>query len=122
MSYETKTKAGWLEAVSEHRGKLRELIAGYHPSARKPAKETSMPITAPAAERACNEIRREIREEHPEDPLREWDRALADGDVGKIMSLLEAAWFGVPESTSCWQITGFKEAVDLMDDPPDEGE
>jgi len=41
-------------------------------------------------------------------------------DISKAMKLLNDAWFGVPESTDCWQIYGFKEAVDLLDDPPEE--
>lgn len=32
------------------------------------------------------------------------------------------AWFGVPESTSCWSIPGFGQAVDLLDDPPEDQE
>ena len=35
------------------------------------------------------------------------------------MSLLNSAWFGVPESTQCWKLEGFKEAIDLLEDPPD---
>lgn len=32
---------------------------------------------------------------------------------------MSETWFGVPESTLCWQIQGFKEACDLLDDPPE---
>jgi hypothetical protein len=115
------------------------LIADYHPSARRPAAlkreavlmtdgeavivdAATMPITAPAAEQACQHVRTQIRKEEPDDPLTRWDRAITSGDIGEIDSLLNGAWFGVPESTGCWNIPGFNEAVDLMDDPPMEPE
>jgi hypothetical protein len=126
----------WLTKAREHQVKLRQLIADYHPSARRPAayqKEAviftdgdvvavdapTMPITAPAAEQACQQVRTLIRKEEPIDPLIRWDNAIANGDVGEIDSLLNGAWFGVPESTSCWSIPGFSEAVELIEDPPD---
>ena len=55
------------------------------------------------------------------DPCREFDIALAAGDIQKVTNLLNDAWFGVPESTRCWQIEGFTEAVGLLEDPPDDG-
>lgn len=126
----------WLQKVSDNAGVLRQLIADWHPSARRPAaiqRESvlftdgdavavdapSMPITAPNAERACQWIRQDIRAKEPADPLSRWDKALSDGDVGEIMSLLESTWFGVPESTDCWNIPGFAVAVNLLDDPPE---
>ena len=65
-------------------------------------------------------MRNQIRKESPDDPLVAWDKAVASGDIGQIMSLLNSAWFGVPEATECWNIPGFKIAVDLLDDPPDQ--
>jgi hypothetical protein len=81
-----------------------------------------MVITAPAPEVACQNIREMIAQEEPDDPLKRWDKALSDGDVGTLASLLDGAWFGVPESTECWNIPGFNEAVNLLDDPPEETE
>lgn len=127
----------WLEKVRINADDLRSLIADWHPSARHPAaiRQRSellsdggavavndcpdMPITAPNAERACQEVRQLIRKEHPNDPITAFDHALAAGDVGVIMNLLNEAWFGVPESRSCWSIRGFSAAVDLLEDPPD---
>ena len=80
------------------------------------------PITAPAAEEACANVRKMIQKEQPDDPLARWDEALAKGDVNEIYSLLSDVWFGVPESTGCWSIPGFGLACDLMDDPPEEEE
>jgi hypothetical protein len=78
-----------------------------------------MPITAEAPEAACENVRQMIRTEEPDDPLVRWNKAVSDGDVGEITALLSSTWFGVPESTACWQIPGFGVACDLMDDPPE---
>ena len=88
-----------------------------------------MTITAPNAEQAAHAVRRAIANEEADkpSPLERFDKALQDKNIGEINSLLNeinsllnSAWSGVPESTSCWRIPGFKEAVDLMDDLPEE--
>lgn len=131
------TQQEWLEAA--RLPVLRELIANWHPSARQPraiqqesvllangeavavpVPEANMTITAPNAEAACQQIRQEIRRQEPTDPVARWDAALAAGNIGELSCLLDGAWFGVPESTQCWQIPGFSEAVALLDDPPEE--
>lgn len=138
MTYKTLTTQEWIEKVQQNASVLREFVGNWHPSARFPealqqesvllmdgdavAVPQSFPITAPAAELACQNVRQMIRKEEPNDPVTRFDQALAKADIGEIMSLLEGAWFGVPESTSCWGIKGFSLAVDLMDDPPDQPE
>ena len=111
------TEAEWIAQVQKHAPELRELIETYHPSNIGPW-TPKLEITAPAAEAACHRIRREIGKEGQR-PGEEFDEALETHDIGALMSLLDATWFGVPESTGCWRIPGFKEAVDLMDDPPE---
>lgn len=137
MTYQVMTKSRWLQTVADNSDSLRQMVSDYHPSARQPAAfkheavlltdgevvevdATSMPITAPNAELACREVRQLIRKEEPVDPVKRWDRALSDGDIATLSSLLSGAWFGVPESTGCWNIPGFDIACDLMDDPPEE--
>lgn len=129
----------WLEKVHANNEILRKFVSEWHPSARNPkaiqkesvlltdgsavaidVPESAMPITAPNAETACRQVRELIRKEEPSDPVARWDKAVASGDIGEILCLLDGAWFGVPESTSCWSIPGFKEAVDLMGDPPEQ--
>ena len=58
--------------------------------------------------------------EEKREPVERFDAALKSGDIDALNQLLSDAWFGVPESTSCWSITGFSECVDLMDDPPED--
>ena len=138
--YVSITKSLWMEKVNKNVEKLRSLLQNYHPASReirlpqyeivevdgdKIPIEKIMPITAPAAEAACQNIRREILADakaDPEhsDPLQRFNLAVAQQDIGTINLLLNEAWFGVPESTSCWGIEGFMEAVDLIEEPPEE--
>lgn len=111
-------KQYWLEKVRDNSDDLRDLIRYYHPSAGRCVTRPSMPITAPNAEAACAVVRNQIATEQPSDPVLRFNAAVERGDVGEIMSLLEGAWFGVPESTACWNVRGFSVAVDLLDDPP----
>lgn len=114
------TKSEWLARVAAAAENLRSLIGEFHPWYSKNHPE--YPITAQAAENACNDIRNEIRRENKGDPIVRFNAALTADNIGTLMSLLNEAWFGVPESTACWRIKGFKEAVDLLDDPPEEDE
>lgn len=127
------TTKEWIEQARENAIPLRELLQGYHPRSNYRPKglmievagedvevELRHPITAPNAERACEAVREEIRKKEGDDPLVEFDSALATEDIGKLTCLLNEAWFGVPESTSCWRIPGFHEAVELLDDPPEQ--
>lgn len=133
----TELESTWMQKVLDNATTLRQFVADWHPSARQPkaiqresvlltngdavaisVPEASMPITAPNAELACQTVRTKIRQEQPQNPLERWDKAVEEKNIAEIDSLLNGAWFGVPESTSCWSIPGFKEAVDLMDDPP----
>jgi hypothetical protein len=110
----------WLAKVETNKDALRNLISGYHPAnlfPRSPQSKMDATITAPNAERACEIVREQIRKESFERPDIQFDIALAKQDHETISSLLSAAWFGVPESTSCWGIEGFNVAVDLLDDP-----
>jgi hypothetical protein len=122
MTYQVKTNSQWLQIVNDNASDLRKLIANYHPLATAQKREHYMPITAAAPEAACENVRQMIWQEQSGDPLERWDKAVSDGDVSMIMSLLSDAWFGVPESTSCWSIPGFSIACDLMDDPPEDNE
>ena len=122
------TKDEWLAYAKENAPELTLLIANYHP-VRLASLVSNTPqfhdeITAHGAEHACAHIREAIAGEEAEkaDPVSRFQRALAQADVGEIMGLLNSAWFGVPENASCWGLVGFKEAVDLLEQPPDEVE
>ena len=95
-------------------------MRNYHPGVMKAEQLSDFEITAPGAEAASVVIRERIAAETKgRDILAEFDRAVEREDIQALYSILNSAWFGVPESTSCWQIPGFKVAVSLLDDPPE---
>lgn len=113
------TNQEWLDKVRANEQVLINLIGSYHPSMYSGKPPGNLPITARITESACEIVREKIRNETDSSPIGSFKDALEDGNVDIVYSLLSAAWFGVPESTLCWQIEGFKEAVDLMDDQPE---
>jgi len=112
------TKNDWLNQVKENQEKLEYLLDNWHPLNIK--KYGDMTITAPNAERACEVIRNQIINSSPVGhPTVRFKRAIELNDVDTIITLLNDAWFGCPESTDCWQIKGFREAVRLLEDMPE---
>jgi hypothetical protein len=113
----------WLKQARENEAVLVSLVAAYHPANIRPRKnKEKVPayITAPNAERACEVIRKEIRKEFLGIPEEQLKAAIAEGKVDKVTELLNQAWFGVPESIGCWGVEGFREAVALLEDTPDD--
>jgi hypothetical protein len=115
-----KTPEQWLAEVNEHADKLKSLLESYHPANRLPGRRPGDYITAPNAEIAATHVRKAICDASTADPVVEFETARANGDWAKIANLLNEAWFGVPESTLCWKIEGFSEAVALIEELPKE--
>ena len=119
-------KQGWLSLVEQNKQVLRSFIAECHPASPPTwADSPHLPITAPDVEPIVENIRQGIRRDAQQGlemrpPAIQFDAAVATGDVSAIYRLIDEAWFWVPESTGCWGIPGFKEAVDLLDEPPEE--
>lgn len=117
------TEKEWIQQVKMNKDKLRILILTYHPN-RNPLTAryatVNTPITAQGAELACASIRRTIQNKGDLAPEVRFDLALMQDDVEGIEIILNEVWFGVPESTSCWDIPGFKEAVNLLENLPGE--
>ena len=109
----------WVETARRHAKALANLVELYYPASRSDAHRPSLPITAQRAEEASVSVRGSVLRRGG-NPAIEPQEALVSGDHVKIKRLLGEAWFGVPESTSCWGIEGFREAVDLLDDPPED--
>lgn len=120
MTQEVMTSNKWIEKARANAAALRNLIASYHPAATPIVRSTKLPITAPNAEMACDRVRKQIQATAPSNPIHRFDVAMDAGDIPSLLLLLDEAWFGVPESTACWGITGFREAVELMEDPPED--
>jgi len=90
---------------------------------------SDMKITAPGPEVSCSvcseyhpyykKKRGKIAEKIIKDLQEKFQIALDDNDYEEIYSILGEVWYGVPESKDRWSIQGFKELVDLLDDPPE---
>lgn len=108
----------WLTKVKSNEDVLKTFIKEWHPTNLV---RNSMRITAHNAEAASRYVRAQIRNQAERaDPIVRFELALAQSDIIGINNVLNEAWFGVPESTDCWSIKGFREAVELMEDLPEE--
>lgn len=115
------TKTLWLSKVEANREHLLSIIRDYHPRSPQAGQDTTLlPVTAPAAEAtrlAC--LNSELGpKDHKFPPAVRFERALLDKNVRELCTLFDETWMGVPESRSCWQIPGFTQMVDLMEDTP----
>lgn len=105
----------WFQDIERHKEVLISIIEKYHPSRKI---KSDLKITAAKAEKVCELIRSKIKDETKEDVLLLFERALKEENVTVILRILNDVWFGVPESTDCWKIPGFKELVDLIEEAP----
>lgn len=114
------TTAEWLEKCRRNRRNLLRLIGDWHPGSRPHIRnETAQFAPQAACNTVCNKILQEGRWLMPG---QQFLAALDRSDVGTAHRILSETWFGVPESTACWSLLGFADAVDLLDDPPDDWE
>lgn len=121
-----ETKEAWVSYARANEDILTSFILNWHPASNNFGFSLSddLEITASAPENACGVVRAKIAQEEASKsaPKDRFKKALLESDVDEIYSLLNSAWFGVPESTSCWGVTGFKQAVELLEQPPMSGE
>lgn len=113
------TTAEWFEQADRVLPKLAALVRAYHPATQKLDALPEHRITAGAAELACIDVRSEIRSTSVGDPVVRLTDAIRERRYWGTLAILNDAWFGVPESTACWSIEGFAEAVALLEDPPE---
>jgi len=111
------TSQEWLDKARRGKLALIQLIQDFHPALPHTV-ELPMTITAPRAEEMRQRIVKHMAKDY--DPVALFNKALDASDVSTVTSVLNRAWFGVPESLDCWSMTGFKEAVDLLDEPPED--
>jgi hypothetical protein len=112
------TKEKWLEQFNQNKEKLTNFVSRWHPGSSNYGNEdVLLPITANAPESMRQSL---LSKTQPVNIQSRWEKAVKEQDYAEIMSMLGSAWMGVPESTSCWYLEGFKEAVDLLDDPAEE--
>lgn len=101
---------------------LCDFVLNYHPSydGVSSHKQIFEKITAPAAQNMCNIVVEHIKKNNTEDPYCRFLSAVKTKDYSEVYTVLNQCWFNVPESTSCWAIEGFSEAVAILGDPPDD--
>lgn len=114
------TKADWMNKIKSNLESLKSLVAEYHPTRAHPPRH-NLEITAPHVEAARQQAVKAmlLAGECQANPVKRFEVAVATEDLAELYSILNRTWIGVPESTSCWSIRGFKEAVDLLEDPPE---
>jgi hypothetical protein len=108
------------ELVKKNWPDLYLLIQNYHPSASHRKLDPGMPITAHAAEAACESLRKVIQKDQDNmpDPVKRAREAKDAKDAETLWGILNETWIGVPESTSCWNIPGFSVMVEILEDGP----
>jgi hypothetical protein len=99
------TKEEWWDVLLIKHDALRNLVANFHPSFARWS--NPMKISAHGAEAACDMIREKIEHETKLDPLQAFDKAVKEKDGKTLLSLLNATWFGLPESMETHQLDGF---------------
>lgn len=113
------THAEWFAYAQLNKEKLNSVISIYHPiNHYKDRRDKSLPITAMNAQAACDDVSESIRKNSEGDPVKDFNEAISKMDLNMANKILAQTWFGVPESTSCWGIEGFKELVILSEELP----
>src|SRR5277367_2987745 len=89
----------WIEQARGDAPALLSFISEWHPRSGQKASDerrSDFLITASGAEAACTTIRHQIEKESG-DPVEQFRKGLDTNDVDTLMSILNGAWFGVPE-------------------------
>lgn len=115
-------KFSWLNYVEQNKNSLLLLISRFHPTSNQGC--SNLEITAATAEKMCSALRKIIKNDLNyslgKSVAQLFEEAIINKDTNLISVILYETWVGVPESTSCWTLTGFKECVELLDDPVEE--
>ncbi len=106
--YAEEGSKAWWGFVIKHKDTLINIVKSYHPSY---GRNYSKNITASSTEAARQDFVAEIEREGPVD----FEKAIKDKDVEEVLSILNQTWFGVPESTDCWDIPGFRELCTICE-------
>lgn len=115
--------AEFIIKATQHSDKLCDLIRNWHPRSSDFVLHAAEDSTAPGPQEACNILCRSIQKEAPAGalpPVEAFRAALEAKDAVQAYTILAETWIGVPEVTSFREFTGAQEALDLLDDPPDD--
>jgi hypothetical protein len=109
-----KCKDSWWSLFDANRDDLRAMVSAFHPNNQLVVWDDEFPITAKAAEAACEVVRRKIRKEDTEDPLAKFERLSLERSP-EMDEFLSAVWFGIPESVQSRSVPGFFRLCDLCE-------
>lgn len=109
--------AQWWALFDAHQQEMRDLVERYHPTS---GNRHEMPISAAGAEVACEVARNQILRESRVPGTVAFDAAVKARDARALATLLNGAWFGMPESTSVRYEPGFYELCDLCEGADEE--
>lgn len=80
-------------------------------------------ITAPNAELARRSIMHQmIKESDGISDIDKLNKAITEKNLSNAYNVMSETWFSIPESTNCWNLRGFRELVNLLEDMPDSDE
>jgi hypothetical protein len=113
-SYPT-TKEEWWQSLEDNWDKILPMILDYYPN-QDDFPEKGWPVEI-AAQAACNDIIKELREKHPiwksKDFLKAHVTHLKDTRDSALDSILQSTWFGMPENPRVRELPGFFKFCDL---------
>lgn len=98
-----ETKDNWWKLVDENWENLKSLINMFHPANKFTPKMT---ITANRVEKVRQSLIKKITS------IPDYEKLKNDRDPG-LANVLESTYWGIPESTDCWNYPGFGILCDL---------
>lgn len=106
-------KLEWWRFAKENEEKLTSLIFQFHPSEKK---GHDLKITAKMPEKARLTVVDELQKQYEKTlVLQDYVKFCFETLDDALFHILEDTWFGVPESTECWQLEGFIELCQLLE-------
>jgi hypothetical protein len=100
----------WWDLFNKNKEDMKRLVEKFYPL---PGKKFDMTITAPGAERMCEQIRKETPQLDRVD--RVFDAAVESKDQPALEQLMSSAWFGMPESWEVRSEPGFFVLCELLE-------
>lgn len=118
------TSEEYFQLIDDNKHSLIRLIDKYHPLTQNRESFYEMPITARMAEKACEQIRKEIIakavDQSLKNPVLTFLNSVMNKNIGGIVTILNETWFGMPESSAIHSEPGFYVLCDLCSDFPDD--
>ena len=103
-------KTEYINFARKNEAEMKSAIYTFHPYFAE-GSNADYNISAPAAETACKVVRKQIKDETIESPIKQY----LEYDADTIMSIANAVWFGMPESSSVRNHSAFAVVCELAE-------